>query len=512
MTAERDRSAFSIRQTRRNILTTYAARLVGLLSLLVVLPLIIGKFGAEPTALYLLVTTIVALLQTDLGLMAGGVRSIGRSYVSGDERQLAADVATSHAFFACLALVSCALYCGVFAAFWDKIDMPVTLESTGRLLVMFGAMQLVLTIASTSIRQVLIAVGRLDTANGIVIVQATARLIGCVVITQFDVAIWALGAVDAAVSALALVASLLARRRIAPECAGRFRSVSAKAGRSMIRLNGSLLLLSISGLIVMQAGSLVVSATLPLAAVTAYAAGFRCYQACKEITNSLTAALLPAATRLDAEGRAAVLRTIYLKATAVAGAVQLAALIPVMAFATPILEIWLGERLDGAGSVTVLLLLSLVISNNHLVAIPLLTARGRVGAYALMHAVWALSAIGIGVFLAPRMGPEGMALGFCLPIVLLEAFYVWIVLDELNIRWREFGRQVLYPVILPSALAVVWCLSTSKWVEAEHIFRSLLIALSATAIFLLCYWKCGLSPTDRQQIKHLRLKSKGMPS
>lgn len=513
MTNKRGNSTFTLRQTRRNIFSTYAARIVGLLSLIVVLPVIIGAFGTKAAALYLLVSTIVALLQTDLGLMAGGVRAIGRSYASGDERQLATDVSTSHAFFACLAIVSSALYVGVFAATWEQIEISAELERSARLLVFLGASQLSLTIAATSVRQVLIAVGRLDVANGIVIVQSTARLVGCVVVTQFNVPVWAVGVVDTAVAAAALLVSLIIRRRVAPECAGRFRAVSTSAGRTMLRLNGSLLVLSVSGLIVMQAGSLVVSTTLPLVAVTAYAAGFRCYQACKEITNSLTAALLPAATRLDAAGQSSVLREIYLKATGVAGAVQLAVLIPIIAFAGPLLQMWLGKDLDGADTVAVLLLLSLVVSNNHLVAIPLLTARGRIGGYAVMHTIWAVSAIGIGAVLSPRIGPEGMAIGFCLPIVLLEVLYVRIALSELDIRVTEFFRQVLRPSIIPAFITAAWCAAVSRWVDANDPIQALALAAIASPIFLLSYWKLGLRPEDRRDLKtHIKLKEREVAS
>jgi O-antigen/teichoic acid export membrane protein len=239
---------------------------------------------------------------------------------------------------------------------------------------------------------------------------------------------------------------------------------------------------------------------MPVAAVTLYAGAFRIYQVARDVTQSLMHAVVPDASRAGALGDRERLRALLVRGTKCGNAAILLLAVPAMAFAEPVLVHWLGPRFDEAAVVVWLLLASLLLNNNHMVAVGLLTGLGRIGALVRYHVVWAVANLAIALALTPVLGLEGVALGTLLPLLVLEPLYVRTALRELDLPAGPFLRDAVlrpYAAVLPAAALLLAIVATG------HPWQPLAV-LAASAAFALAYaasfWLVGMDRGEHERV------------
>lgn len=493
-------------QTRKNVLYTYLARGIGLVALVITLPVAAAIGGTSGLGVYTLIASVVTLLNTDAGLGAGSVATITRARLGGDGAGLRTAVANTHTMFLLLATVLSAIYCSIFVLGWDSFSIPADLEEQAVVLAMFGAAQVPFLTMSMSLRQVLTGSGRMDLVGKMLIIHASLRIAGSLAVLALGGSLIALGAIDLAAAIILCLTSAIACRVRTPSARSAWRSVHPSSLLETARLNTPMMVLGLSGLVVMQSGPLVISLTVPIAAVGIWAAGFRLYQLAKEITNSLWTALLPVAVELEAselQGRLKGSRDLYLVGTRHTGALQLALIIPTILLVEQILTLWLGESLASGGQyVAIILLGSLAISNNHLLAIPLHVARGTIGRFATLHVVWAGLSLLLGFVLTPHWGATGMAIAVAAPIALLEPWYVRHTLHVIDGSWEEFARVALLPLLAPTiASASIGLIVLQMLDDSWPGFVA--VALASALGYLVTYLFAAQSKAEREQLREI---------
>jgi O-antigen/teichoic acid export membrane protein len=487
-------------QVATNIVTTYAARAASVVSLFVLFPVVAGGVGTEAFGVYLLATSIALLLQTDLGMGSATVKFVAEVVTGNDTARLSRYIASSHALFAMFGLIGCALYALVFAVGWGAFNVPEELADEARLIVGLSALQILIGFASATNRHVLTGLGRLDLTNYVALAHSLLRFAATAIVIAAGGGIVQVALTDTFILLLSGFSIWGIRRKYAPATNAKLAQASWRAIREMMRLNLNLAVLTLAALVIMQSGNIILSVTVSVAAVTAYSAGLRVYQLSKEVTNSLAAALLPLATSQASGGQGAN-RTLFFAGSKYANALFVAAALPLGLLTEPLMSMWVGADLaaDGQGAAR-LLLLSLIVSTNHLIALPILTARGRLGTFAMLHCIWAASAVTAGFLLTPHLGAAGMALSVAVPVIVLEPFYVGAALRALGGSPRVYLRDVVLRVYPPACLVLlIYLVATAPgaWqpsTSTETIAASLALGVSYAAIF----WVIGASPRERR--------------
>jgi len=426
------------------VITTYLARMSSMIAYVALLPVVLGAFGAEAYGLYMLTVALGALFQQDLGIGDATTRFIGVARPSGDVTRMSRVAAASTVFYLAAACLLATATAVAFALTVPNADFSESLTGTAWALAALGVANVFLLLVFSSNRQVLAGVGRLATVNYLLIGLAAFRVVFTVVVCVADLGIVAVAVVDVLGILGFGIATYVLRRRHAPEITARFSDFRWSVFRELFRVSSQLMVLGIAGVVIMQVGGILTALLLPIGFTAMYAAGQRIYLLVKEVTGSLAVALLPTASMRHGGAEGTPIGRMYLRGTSLANMLMTLVLVPVVIFMPEIMDLWVGAgAAAGAAVVAQILVLSMFANNNHLLAVPILTAQGSLRGFAILHAVWAVSGTALALVLGNAWGLAGIALGLAAPIVLLEPFYVAIALRRLHLSAREFAVRCL---------------------------------------------------------------------
>ncbi|MBD7957069.1 hypothetical protein H9651_05430 [Microbacterium sp. Sa4CUA7] len=425
------------------VITTYLARMSSMIAYVALLPLVLGTFGAESYGLYMLTVSLGALFQQDLGIGDATTRFIGVAAPSDDVTRMRRVASASNVFYFGAAFVLASATALAFAFTVPNAHFSESLQSAAWALAILGVGNVFLLLVFSANRQILAGVGRLTLVNYLLIGLATFRVVFTVVVCWLHLGIVAVAVVDVLGILGFGIATYVLRRRHAPRITARVSDFRWSVFRELFRVSSQLMVLGIAGVVIMQVGGILTALLLPIAFTAVYAAGQRIYLLVKEVTGSLAVALLPTASMRHGGAAGAPIGQMYLRGTGLANMLMTIVLVPVVVFMPQIMRLWLGEAGPGAAIVAQILVLSMFANNNHLLAVPILTAQGSLRGFAVLHTIWAVTGTLLALMLGGTMGLTGIALGLALPIVVLEPFYIAIALHRLGLTLREFATRCL---------------------------------------------------------------------
>ncbi|GAA2989764.1 O-antigen/teichoic acid export membrane protein [Microbacterium terrae] len=439
------------------VITTYAARFASMIAYVALLPVVLTAFGAEAYGLYMLTVAVGALFQQDLGVGGATTRFIGVAAPSGDFARMRRVAAASNMFFLAAAVILSSITALVFALTIPRTQFGAELSDTAWILAILGVANVFILLSFSSNRQILTGIGRLKDVNYLLIGLALFRIALTLVVCWAGIGIVAVAAVDVLGILAFGIATYVLRRTRAPQITARPRDFRWSVFRELFAVSAQLMILGLAGVVIMQVGGILTALMLPIAYTALYAAGQRIYLLVKEVTNSLATAVLPTASMREGGAEGAPIGEMYLRGTSYANMLMMVVLVPVVVFMPQIMAVWLGPSGAGAAVVAQILVLSMFANNNHLLAVPILTAQGSVRGYAVLHTIWAVTGTALAVLLGEPLGLTGIALGLTLPILLLEPFYIAIALRRLDLTVKDFAiRCLLLPfgTVAPLAAAL----------------------------------------------------------
>lgn len=487
-----------MRRLALNIATTYAARFSNIIAIFLLFAWVEQAVGSSAYGVYLLTASIAALLSMDLGLAGATTRYIALAAERDDHAEIRRITGASSLFFVGVGVVALSATLGIVALGWATFEIPSHLRQAAVYTTILAAAQAFAASAFSVNRHVLAGAGRLDIANVVQLGQIGVRVLLTVAILAVGEGIVVVAAVDLLVVLLGGSVSWYLRRRFCPTSKSSVLKLHRPTMRQLLGLSIDLLVLSIAGLVILQTGNLVVSLFLPIAAVTVFSAGFRIYQAARELTNSLTSALLPFASRQFAAGAHTQNADLYLTGTRLASLVVVGACVPLAVFAPLIVSAWLGPGFEGAAVVSQILVLSLIINTQHLVAVPILTAQGNIRPFAVLHGIWAIACIGLGLVLTPWLGIAGMAVAIAAPVVVLEPAYLWVLLRRLQVPFRRYAAAI-GPLAAVSAVLGLGLVAVNELNEVDLV-SACLVAGGWLICLLGLYWVIVASPGERRYV------------
>ncbi len=449
----------------RNIVTTYLARFAGILTQLLLLPFVAGRVGAEAYGVYALTIAFAVLFQQDLGMGNATTRFVAVAHAERNIDRVRTVVGTSALFYLALTGVIGVLVSLCFVLFWPTFNIPNELQHDAVILAVLAVGNIIIGLATALHRQLLIAMGRLDVTNLIQIVQAISRVALTMTLMVSGMGIVAVGIVDTSVGLLCGMSYILLQRKLFPQVNPHLKNAQWSVFKEIFSISFDLLVISLSASVIMQAGSIVSAQVLSVTQVALYAVAQRAYTLVKEVTNSLSLAVLPAASTHEGLGESAANAKLYVRGTELANMLMCLVAVPVFSFMPIWLNAWVGPELAGASIAAQILIVSLVANTNHLLAIPVMTARGEVRSYAILHSIWAVCGIvGCWTLGTRTQSVSGIAVGIVLPVILLEPIYVKLAISRLGVSGKSFVRDcLLRPFPLPICGAILLTMLASSF-------------------------------------------------
>ncbi len=444
-------------QLARNVLSLYVARAAQVAGALVLFPLVIAYVGLDQYGIWLLATSVATIVVTsDFGVGTAVVRYVAQTDAAVDPRRVSEAVSSALAFFVCLGVVAAVLFGVAITAAWPGLGIEsADRDVATQLFVLAAVGMLLLGIPVNMFRQVLVGLHRFDVANGIVLAQVVGRVALMALVLVLGGGIVGAAIAEVAVTLVTGLAAAIACHRLVPEMRLRRRLVSLPLLRSLAPYSLQVFVMGAAALVILHVDNLIIGLFLPVSAVALYGAAFRIYWTLRELTGAIMNAVMPETARAQATGDDQRTSHLLIRGTKYANATVLLAGVPALVLAEPLLVAWLGERFAEVAVVGQVLVLSLLVNNNHLAAVGVLMGTGRIGRFTLYHVIWAVANVALSVALIGPLGLTGVALGTLVPLLVLEPLYVRTALRELGVPARDFLLEGVLKPYVPAVMAAV---------------------------------------------------------
>jgi O-antigen/teichoic acid export membrane protein len=487
-------------------------RLAAIASAIFLFPFIANRVGLADYGIWLLLSAVTLFfLSADFGMGTSAVRYVAAAHARDDGVELGRVVSSSVAFFAVLGVAVSLVLVGLMALLWPSLNIPdPDRDEAIAMLAVVCVGNFLIGLPLNVFRFVLAGVQRYDMANLVALAQVVLRVTLVVAVLLAGAGIVAVAVVESGAFVLASLLALALTRRLVPGLQLSARLVSPALLRSMAPYSLQVFVIGVAALVILQADNLIIGVALPVGMVTLYAAAYRVYQVCRDVTGSLLGPLVPDAAAASVRGQEQRLRSLFLLGTKYANALMLLLVVPALVFAEPLLVLWAGEEFAEAALPLQILALSLLLNNNHLVALALLMGRGTVGAYARYHAVWALANVAISIALVGPYELEGVALGTALPLLVLEPLYVRTALRELGVPLRAFARDALLAPYGAALAALVPLAAIQSIWSPRDLGGVLLAAAVYCAAFVAVFGARAVGAGERARL--LALLRRGSPA
>ncbi len=486
----------------RNIASTYGARGATVLVSFLLFPAVARDVGLTMFGLWLFVNSLAMFFGQDFGLSTALVRYVADAHTRGDRSLMSGYASSILAFLLGAGGLGSVAFAVAIAVFWPHLDVP---PGQARTVIAIIAMVIVssflISFPLHTFRLVVAAVQRYDVFNLLTVLQAACRLVAVLAVLQAGLGIVAVVMAESLVGVAGALAGVVICRRVVPGIEITRRHMKTSTVRDMAPFAGRIFVMQTAALVILQTDNLVIGTVLSAASVTLYSAAFRIYQVCRELTNSFTAPLIPDASRraVTAGGE---LGSLLVTGTKYANAVMVLVSVPLLLFSGEVLVAWAGDRFASAASVLQVLLVGLLINNNHLVAVSLLSGVGNVREYARYHATWAVLNLFLSILLAGRFGLVGVALGTTLPLIALEPLYVRAAVRAFGVPLRSFLGGAVCRVAAPAVLAGTPLAMVVLWTRVQG-FAGVLAWSSVWAVlFIGAFVRLGLTADERARLRH----------
>ncbi|MBE0417460.1 MAG: oligosaccharide flippase family protein [Coriobacteriia bacterium] len=488
-----------------NTALTGLSQFAAMLSSIVFMPFLIDAFGIGTYGLFMLASSITAYAALlDLGVGSALTKMVAQYAAEDDSAAMSGAVSSALSFYCVAGLVVALgmLLVGMATGLIFNVDERGAILLRN-MLWLGAAFQLWYWPASTA-RYVLAGFQRYDilAKTGLLATVFSIGAIGVVLVTGRG-PVLLVGLLGLATTAVSLVNIGVARRL----AVGVPVSVS-RASRSHLRaifvFSWAVFVIQLSDvLFYQQTDRVILGVFASAAAVGLYEAAAKFNALVTYVSGLTVSAVLPLASSMEAQGRHASLRSLFMRGTKYIAALVAPVSLILMLLAEPIVRAWLGAGFVGQGLVAAVLLLPHALVCLGLMGDAIVISKGRIAARIPYVIAQTVLNVALSAVLVVKFGVIGVAIGTAVAHLVDFPFHMRFLLKEARIPLRDWLREVVAPVYpqLVVPLGIGFGLRTSGIV-------STLPGVGALALVMLgAYWTTvyatGLSPAEREEIRNL---------
>jgi O-antigen/teichoic acid export membrane protein len=423
-----------------NAVANYAGQLTTLLVGILLTPLIVARLGDSMYGVWALVLSVQGLGGLiDFGVTTSVVKYVAQHQARGEIDEINGVVSSSfflHLFIGALAfLVTAAVAFAGLPLF--HLTAPQLAEARPALLVAGASLMLGLPLGVLG--SLLTGLRHYERSNAVNIVQ-TALTAGATVFALNNgggptalVLINGVGLVAAYLVKGALAARLLPGLRLSP------RLATVVTLRRIGGYSVWLFLLDAATRVFYNADAVLIAGYLPVSAVTAYNLGFRPANAISYFAGPLVSVFLPAASELEARRATGELQRLLISGARLALMLTIPPALWLLFWGREALTVWVGPGHADALPVLYVFLGVFLVSAAQNPASVILRGMGRVRPLALAVGLEYVANIALSLWLIPRVGVVGAALGTLVPAVVNDLGWIpWLVCRTLGVPYRRF--------------------------------------------------------------------------
>jgi O-antigen/teichoic acid export membrane protein len=502
------------RRSMWNVLTNWAAFVIGMVSSLVLSPYVVHTLGDATYGAWVLLGSMVAYLGLlDLGAR-GAVTKYVATYHAAHRHEDAGRIAsTALVLFGGMGLVAIAAS-GLLALLVNHaFQVPADLADVTRVALVLSGANVAVSLVSGVFGGIVVGMQRFDSLNAVDIVLTLAQAVAVVVVLHEGGGLVALALVQLVVSVIRGGASAWLSRRVYPELALRARAWSRPHLRTIFVFGFSAVAIHASGAIINYSDALVIGAFLPVGMITFFAIAATMTDHVRAVIGGISQTLTPMVGALEGRRRAEDVGDVLLQGARFATLAVLPIVLTLEIRGASFIGIWMGpEYAAPVGAVLTVLapamwpgagfqvvMATMIGINRHRGLIPVVVGE------ALVNFV-------LSIVLIQHFGIVGVAWGTALPRLVVS-----FVVGPLYVR-RQVGVPVgtyyTQTLLRPTAGMIPFALATlaiEMWWPTSNIVAFFGQVLAALPAAVLGAWFVVLTSRERQavatalRIRRLRL-------
>jgi len=470
----------------KNVGSNWIVTVVTVVAVYFLTPFTIHKLGDDGYGTWNLINAITGYLGLlVLGVPMASVRYFAQHVAKGDVHKLNEAIGSCTALYLLLGVIALAVGAGMYVFFTHAYHIPATLHADARWA--FGLMVLFVSVGFVA----LLPNGVLA-AHDDFVPRNIVRLWGVLLRLGLTLGLLALRASLTALAVVQLACLvfdfglcwLLVRRRY-PATRIRLADFDWGMTRAIFAFSLYVLVLNAGARLSFETDSIVIGAFMNVGSIPYFTVANSFIIYLMEFLIAIAAVVMPMATRLQTQGKAAELQEIFLKWSKIALSLTLAAGLFLIVLGPRFIAWWVDPTFERpAGAVLQILMVSyLIFLPVRGVALPILMGLGKAGLPTIGFLVAGVLNLGLSILLVRPLGLAGVALGTAIPNVLFAGAVFLQACRELDVSAAQFLRYVVPRAVL-GALPV---LALLLWFKLQLDVRSLaalaLAGLAMTLVF-----------------------------
>ena len=407
---------------RRNVVTNYLVVIVLVVVGFVTTPILTHQLGILRYGVWALIGSLIPFLELlELGFAGATVAFVSRHLELEDDEKVSATLNTS---FLVLAVLGTIAFAGVvvFAIFLPDIitSIPKSLVGQARFLLLLLAFDMAVSIPMDTFGGALCALQRFDLLNYSQITVTVTQAIGWVVVLLLHGGLIWLGVVTVVISLAGQVSRLVMVHHLIPWFHLSVHGFDRSIIRAFTAASGRYSVVQLADTVMSLSDVLIVGAAAGVAAAGIYAVAQRLGLLPVRVVQPRIFPLFTKSGELAARDNWPAVRESTDEVVRFVLYLSVPAAIALGFLAGPAIEAWVGPLYREAASVIGLLCLAGVIQAWALTLRTALLGAGQSTMSAIVYAIEAVLHVGLGLFLAARYGPVGMAEAVLIGVVVME--------------------------------------------------------------------------------------------
>lgn len=430
----------------KSVGSNWGITLVTIASAYILTPFTIHKLGDAGYGTWNLINAITGYLALlALGVPMASVRYFAEHAATGDTKRLNEAVGSCTALYLALGAAALLVGLGLFVFFTTTYRLPAALHADAHGAFLLTIVYVALGFIGLLPQALLQAHDDFAPRNAVRFAMVALRL----VLTLVLLARWPTLRVLALIQIAALafdfsVCTWLALRRY-PGVRIRVADFDWGMVRKIFSFSLYVLILTAGARLSFETDSLVIGKFQDVSAIPYFAVANSFILYLIEFVLAIAAVVMPAATRLKAQGRLDALRDVFLKWSKVALSITMVAGLFLMTLGPRFIAWWIDPRYEApAGQVLQILMVSyFAFLPVRGVALPILMGLGKPGIPTLGFLAAGVLNLGLSILLARPLGLAGVALGTAIPNVLFAALVLVRACRELGTPVTAYLRYVV---------------------------------------------------------------------
>jgi O-antigen/teichoic acid export membrane protein len=420
---------------RRNVTTNYLAAVVAVLVGFFTTPILTHDLGIVRYGVWALIGSLIPFLELlELGFANVTVAFVGRHLELEEDEKVASTINTSFLILSVLGVIA---FAGVvvFTIFLPDIikTIPKSLMGQAQFLLLLFAFDMALSIPMDTFGGALIGLQRFDLVNYSLVIVMVSQAIAWIIVLALHGGLVALGVVTVAISLAGQVSRFVLLHRQLPWFRLSLRRFDRGLLRAYTALSGWYSLAELSYAVIDLSDVLIVGAAAGVKAAAIYAVAQRLGPLPLRIVQPRIYTLFTTAAELSARDNVSGLRDRTDRVVRYALYLSVPVAIALGFLAGPAVEAWVGPLYREAATVVGLLCVASVIQGWAFSLRITLGGSRRPKLPAILYGLEAALHVGLGIVLASRYGPAGMAWAVLIGVVAVEAMLL------LPLAYRKLG-------------------------------------------------------------------------